>query len=193
MSNKPFKVPSHLTLQYSESQIENRLKALGDDINKWSLEVNKRKGEPILAVCVLRGAVFFFSDLLRNIPSSVEPAFCRTWSYSSKENLQMKGVRVSVESIEAAGRSILIVDDILDTGATLKKLHQVFTELGAEEVKTAVLIHRIVKNSSYSPDWSAFKYEGDKWFVGYGMEDRNRLQNLKDVYTMSSAKSKKQI
>jgi hypoxanthine phosphoribosyltransferase len=155
------------------------------EIGDWAKEVYQEKDQPLLAVCVLRGAVLFFSDLIRAIPLSVEPAFCRTWSYSSKENAQMRGVRVSVESVEAAGRSILIVDDICDTGATLKKLHQVFTNLGAAEVRTAVMIHRLIDNAPYNPDWSGFRYEGSEWFVGYGMEDCNRLQNLSDVYTIT--------
>lgn len=183
-------LPDYLEIKYTPECIMDRVGALGDEIGVWADGILEKHGVPLLAVCVVRGAVFFYADLLRAIPRSVETAFCRTWSYSSSENAQLdeihgKGIRVDVDAIEAAGRGILIVDDICDTGATLEKLKNVFLELGAVEVKTAVLIHRLIDMPKHSPDWSAFQYSGDEWFVGYGMEDKNRLQNVPGVYIIN--------
>ena len=79
---------------------------------------------------------------------------------------------------------VVIVDDICDTGSTLARLVRVLNDLGAREVKTAVLIHRVMKDPKFTPDWAAFKYEGPEWFVGYGMDDRNHYRNLQNVYIM---------
>lgn len=179
-------LPSHFRLIYNSTVIAERAEELGRQIEPWVRDSSKRTGAQVLAVCVLRGAVFFFSDLLRQIESSVEPNFCRAWSYSSQTNERnAKGVGVSVEQIAASGRAILIVDDICDTGSTLAKLETVFCELGAAEVRSAVLIHRKVPGTQYRPSWSGFEYSGDEWFVGYGLDDRNRYRNLPSVYCVN--------
>jgi hypoxanthine phosphoribosyltransferase len=175
------KLPANYNLAYSAELIAKRIAQLGEQIGEWAAQGN----DQVLAVCVLRGGAPFFQDLIREVPVSLEPAYCRTWSYSSESNIQQgNGVRVAVESVLAEGRRLLVVDDICDSGATLLKLQNVFTELGAKEIKTAVLIHRRVERSVYDPTWSAFEYHGEEWFVGFGMEDRNHYSNLPAVYTI---------
>jgi hypoxanthine phosphoribosyltransferase len=179
-------IPGNYKLVYNSSQIKQRIAQLGEEISKWAVTVNETTGQDLLAVCILRGGHVFFSDLVRAIEPSVEVEFCRSWSYYSDSNAQKdaKKVRISVEEIVAQGRNILLVDDICDTGATLLKLHDVFLNLGAEQVKTAVFIHRQVSTSVYNPTWSGFQYSGLEWFVGYGMEDCNRYANLPETYTI---------
>jgi len=176
-------IPSHFKPAYGRELIAHRVEQLGKQIREWVGDGSS--GEQVLAVCILRGGVPFFSDLVRSLEVSVEPAYCRTWSYSSDINMQHDSpVRVSVETIVPQGRRILMVDDICDTGATLLKLQKVFTDLGAKEVRSAVLIHRQVEESVFTPNWSAFEYQGTEWFVGYGMEDKNHFANLPAVYTI---------
>ena len=178
-----YEVPSNYRLAYSSSQISTKVTALGREIGVWVEETTKRSKQDVLAVCILRGGAFFFTDLLRAIPRSVEPTFCRTWSYSSATNNQSsQGVRVAVDEVVAEGRAILMVDDICDTGATLAKLERVFRDLGASDVKSAVLIRRVLPEQCMVPSWSAFEAEGNDWFVGYGMEDKNRFSNIPAVY-----------
>lgn len=178
-------IPSSFQKAFSEKEIGVRTTDLANEIAPWCREVLQKTGQQPLAVCVLRGGLFFFSDLLRALPLSVEPTFCRTWSYSSKTNKLESAVRVNVGDVECHGRGVLVIDDICDTGSTLRKLEHVFRELGAAEVRTAVLIHRRVPDSVFSPHWSCFAHEGPEWFVGYGMEDKNTFSNLRDVYIIS--------
>jgi len=176
-------LPDHYRIAFSEELIQQRVKEIGEEIGDWAASGTGQ----LLAVCVLRGGAPFFQDLIRRVPLSVEPTYCRTWSYSSESNEQSAGgVRVSVDSVLAEGRRILVVDDICDTGATLLKLQNVFSDLGATEIKSAVLIHRKVESSVFTPNWSAFQYQGADWFVGYGMEDKNQFANLPAVYTIHS-------
>lgn len=178
-----FEIPANFELTYSPTEIARRLTALGAEIAPWAAEAEQRTRQQVLAVCILRGGAFFFTDLLRAIPVSIEPTFCRTWSYSSATNEQVAhSVRVSVDDVVAEGRAILMVDDICDTGSTLAKLENVFLDLGASEVRSTVLIRRLIPEAKFQPTWSAFSYEGPEWFVGYGMEDRNRYSNLPAVY-----------
>lgn len=135
-------------------------------------------------LCLARSNIFF-GDLLRAVTVSLEPAFCSASSYSTSTNKQAaKGVQVSVEGIKAEGRAILIVDDICDTGSTLRTLDRVFLELGAAEVASVVMIHRTVPGSQYQPRWSGFNYRGDEWFVGFGLDDLGWHRNLPGVYCM---------
>ena len=183
----PDYLPQNAKLVYSESEIIPRVKGLGEQLTPWAEEVLKRTGEQLLAICVLRGGVFFFADLLRRIAVSIEPAFCRAWSYSSASNQQMgKGVQVSAQNVEVQGRTVLLVDDICDSGATLRKLNTLFSELGAREIRTVVLIRRLVENPEFVPELSAFTYQGAEWFVGYGMEDKNRYSNLTSIYSIEN-------
>ncbi len=176
-------IPSHYRLEFSEEMIRGRVASLGSEISKWAVEGDSLS--QILCVCVLRGGVLFFSDLVKAVDTSVELAFCRTWSYTVENHkIEDGSIRVSVETVAAQGRRVLIIDDICDTGSTLKKLSNVFLELGATEVKSAVLVHRSVEGSVFTPDWSCFKYSGDEWFVGYGMEDGNKYCNLPAVYSI---------
>jgi len=178
------KLPSNYQLAFSQDIITKRVAAVGAAVSEWAAR-HSAGGEQILCVCVLRGGVLFFSDLIRQISSTVEIGFCRTWSYSIENNQIADGaMRVAVEDVAAHGRRVLIVDDICDSGKTLSKLKNVFTELGAVEVRSAVLIHRLVDTSIFTPDWTAFEYPGNEWFVGYGMADGEKYFNLPEVYSI---------
>jgi hypoxanthine phosphoribosyltransferase len=176
-------LPKDYTLIYDAAAIAARVRLLSAEIDAWAIEVEKRGGGQLLAVCILNGAVFYFADLLRGISCSVQPAFCRAWSYSTEDNSQ-SGVKVSVDEIEAVGRSILLVDDICDTGATLAQLETVLSNLGAAEVRSAVLVRRELSAPACVPHWSAFEYKGSEWFVGYGMDNKGFHRNLSAVYTL---------
>ncbi len=182
--------PSGSHLAYSRERIADRLRQLGPVVSKWVGEAQAKTRTPVLAVCVLRGAAFFFTDLLRELTVSVEPTYCRTWGYSSETNERTGGaVRVAVDDVVAEGRALLVVDDICDTGATLSKLKHVFLDLGASEVKTCVLIHRVLHPAVFTPDWCAFEHHGSEWFLGYGMEDKNQFSNLPAVYLLKQSSS----
>ena len=103
-------------------------------------------------------------------------------SYSSENNTQSNDFRLVVEPAEMKGRHVLLIDDICDSGVTLKNLHAYALENGATMVKTAVLIHRNHEASVYTPDYVGFEYTGSEWFAGYGMEDKNHNSNFPEVY-----------
>ncbi|MCC6220100.1 MAG: phosphoribosyltransferase [Deltaproteobacteria bacterium] len=187
-----FDVPQNYSLIYSRQQISTRIVRLGAEITTWAKDVENNSTRQALAVCILRGGAFFFADLLRAVETSVEIAFCRAWSYCSESNVQQANtIRTYIEDIDATERDVLVVDDICDTGATLHKIQSDLLALGASSVKTAVLIHRKAANNTFVPNWVAMPHAGQEWFVGYGMEDRNRFSNLPDLYVISnSAQSK---
>jgi len=177
-----YPIPDHYQRIYSQATIAQRVSELGRELQTWVQQSHDQDGEQVLAICILRGGVFFFSDLLKAIPYTVEPSFCRTMSYCSKENVQSDSFRLVVEPAEIRNRRILLVDDICDSGQTLRNLHDYALEKGAKEVRTACLIHRIHDASVYKPYYTGFEYVGTEWFAGYGMEDKNHRSNVPEVF-----------
>ncbi|RME59244.1 MAG: phosphoribosyltransferase [Candidatus Dadabacteria bacterium] len=178
-------IPANFKLIYSAQQIKEKVEELGQKISLWAEEIWKDSHSDLLAVPVLRGGIFFFSDLVRKISYSVEIAPVRCWSYRSDVNAeQLSEINVNLEDLPAAGRSILLVDDICDSGQTLETLTSLLKGKGAREVRSAVLIKRECEESRFNPDYVGFYYKGSEWFVGYGMEDCNRWRNLADIYVI---------
>jgi hypoxanthine phosphoribosyltransferase len=180
------KVPENYTLIYDSEFIRERVAELALEIQQW-LVAEKLDGQ-LLAVCVLRGATFFYSDLLRQLDVSVEPSYCFAQSYDPESNTQSGEFVSSAEKIEVSKRCVLLVDDICDTGKTLEHLSKSFIESGAQSVRTAVLINRKIKSPKFEPDWSGIEHVGDEWFVGFGMDDKNAYANLPQIYVLEKSK-----
>ncbi len=177
-------IPSDFSLQYSSEQIREHISIMAGQISDWVVSCQNSTGRDPIAIPVLRGAIFFFSDLVRSLSSSVEITPARTQGYAGNLKMSEKFV-MDISDIKAKGRSLLLVDDICDTGRTLRRLQEEFLSSGAADVKSAVLIRRLIPESEYIPDWFAFEYSGPEWFVGYGMDDGERWRNLSSVYTIA--------
>jgi len=174
-------IPEHFTLAYTRDEINARVRELGSEIAPWIERAELDSRQAVLAVCILRGAAFFFADLLRAVPYSVEISFLRAWGYSD-DSEQRSSVRIASDDLDVSDRAVLVVDEICDSGSTLQTLEAMFLAQGAREVKAAVAISRDVENPKYLPEWSAFRHAGPEWFVGYGMDSSNRFRNMPDIY-----------
>ncbi|MFM1847574.1 MAG: hypothetical protein RL417_1048 [Pseudomonadota bacterium] len=175
-------VPANFKIQYDEDAIAGAIAKLGREIDTWARDVRAMTSSDLLTIPVLRGGIFFFADLVRHIKHSVEIAPVSAWSYETGENVQRDSVSVDAGKLAVEGRSVLVVDDVCDSGRTLAELTAYFTKLGAREVRSAVLIKRILPHQTFSPDWIGFEYTGPEWFVGYGMDDCDRWRNLGSIY-----------
>lgn len=175
--------PSHLVPFASAEEVRRRVARLGVEIGTWAAEVTAATGRQPLAVCLLRGGVFFFSDLLLSCPASVEPAFCRCRAYRPGENgVQADSVEMALDAPPLEGRHVLVVDDICDSGRTLAAVTRLMGEQGAAEVVAAVCVHRRRSDGFITPRWSAFDHDGPEWFAGYGMEDASHFMNYPGLY-----------
>jgi hypoxanthine phosphoribosyltransferase len=181
-------LPENYREIYTADQVQDAVRAMAGTLAPWAEHVHRSTGEQPLALCVLRGAFLFFADLLKTIPRSIQPAFVRCQSYSTAEILRPEdSVRLNLDDLEAVGRHILLVDDICDTGRTLSVIKNRLLALGAAEVLTATLIHRVHPGSSFTPDYACFHYQGAEWFAGYGMDDRHWRMNYPSVYLVSGS------
>lgn len=160
----------------SEDVILRRVAELGAEITR---DYSKDK-EPLLLVGVLKGATLFLSDLVRAIDRVVEFDFVAVSSYGAATRSSGE-VRV-LKDLEAAvsGKHVLIVEDILDTGLTLRFSYLIETLRArhARSVKVCVLLDKPARRQvPIDVDYRGFEIE-DKFVVGYGMDYAERYRNL---------------
>lgn len=181
-------VPGHYRLQYTEDQIRESVARLGTEISGWASQVAIRSGRDILAIPVLRGGIYFFADLSRQITCSIELAPGRARSYENTGHaVQSSQVSLNLDGVDVTGRSVLLIDDICDSGRTLSLLTRFLVESGAVEVRSVVLIKREMENSAFEPNWKGFAFRGPEWFIGFGMDDCSRWSNLPSIYVIDPA------
>lgn len=182
-------IPDRFRRVYSKADIHGALQEMSAPISAWCNEITVKTHREVLAIAILRGGLFFFADLVRTLSVSVEVQALRTMGYHNDQVGVPRGdLHIDLMDCDVAGRSILIVDDICDSGRTLGCLTAHLLRSGAREVRTAVLIQRQVPRPEFQPDWVAFNYTGEEWFVGYGMEELDRYRNLPEVHIITSTR-----
>ena len=125
--------------------------------------------ERVMARIMIEKSLFFAADILRSIPRDVEMRFVTASSY--KGGTESTGnVDVVMENELIKGRTVLIIEDIIDTGRTMQKIHDVYLEHGAEKVYTIACLDKPARRVvEFSVDFKGFEIE-DKFVVGYGMD-----------------------
>ncbi len=163
----------------SKEEIANRTAELGEQISR------DYKGKRPLLVCVLKGSVMFFADLVRQISEDVELDFMAISSYgsgstSSGEVRVLKDLGVKVE-----GRDLLIVEDIVDSGITLSYLTNLLKTRGAASVEICTLLDKPERRQRrLKPKYVGFTIPNE-FVIGYGLDYDERYRNLPDVCVLS--------
>jgi len=135
-------------------------------------------GEPLLLVGVLKGAVLFLADLARQIPGEVTFDFIAVSSYGkeAKSSGQVKLNKDLDSSIE--GKSVIVVEDILDTGLTLEYLLRVLQQRKPKNLRVAVLLDKKERRLvDVHADYVGFTIPNE-FVVGYGLDYAERYRNL---------------
>ncbi|MBE6888776.1 MAG: hypoxanthine phosphoribosyltransferase [Ruminococcaceae bacterium] len=157
----------------SEEEIREKVKEMGRVLTEEYKDKNP------LFLCVLKGSVTFFSDLIRAVECPLEIDFIRASSYGSgtvsggKVNFTVGG-HVHIE-----GRDVVVVEDILDTARTLYTVKNEMLRSEPASLKIVTLLdkpsRRVVKG--FSADYTGFAIE-DHFVVGYGLDYNERFRNL---------------
>jgi hypoxanthine phosphoribosyltransferase len=137
--------------------------------------------EPLHLVGVLKGAVFFLSDLARHIPGEVSFDMIAVSSYGkgSHTSGEVKLTRDLDSSIE--GKTIIVVEDILDTGLTLRYLLNIFQQRKPKQMRVAVLLDKPDRRiAPVQADYVGFTIPNE-FVVGFGLDYAERYRNLPDV------------
>lgn len=174
-------------LSISEEELNKALLATSPKVNNWIKEVSLSKDESIIALCVLRGGCFFFADLLRRLDYSVQMEFIKFSSYNESTNSQLDDSSLDEVHFpfDFKDRIVLLVDDICESGRTLRILANKLKQLGSRDVKTAVMIYRHVPNAQIAPDFFATEIHHLDWLVGMGLDDQGKFRNLPNIYKIN--------
>lgn len=165
----------NLKVLFTREQIQKRVSEIGAQIS------HDFQGEPVVLIGVLKGATIFLSDLARHIALDATFDFISVSSYgnekqSSGEVKLNKDVDSSME-----GKNIIIVEDILDTGLTMKYLEELLMARKPKRLKIAVLLDKKPRRTEpIRPDYSGFEIP-DVFVVGYGMDAGERYRNVPDI------------
>ena len=159
-----------------EYKIERRVRAMAHRIS----EEHKASGSelPPVMVCVLNGAFMFFSDLIKDMGIEVELDFIRVKSYDGQVSKEVK-ITKDIE-IDITGRRVYVVEDMVDTGNTMRYILNQFSDKNPECVKIVTLVNR--KINGFPSDHVCFPDMGDEWFVGYGFDDNGLKRNYRNIY-----------
>jgi hypoxanthine phosphoribosyltransferase len=171
----PHDVKTFLT----EEVIQKRVVELGDHIGRDFPE----ETIPLVLLGILKGSVLFLADLARAIQRPVEYDFVEISSYGSGTETSGEIRIVKDLETELAGKDVLIVEDILDSGLTIEKskLFSKVIERNARSVHLCVLLNKASRRRVEVPvSYSGFVIE-DVFVVGYGMDFAGRYRNLKFI------------
>ena len=145
------------------------------------------RGREFTVVSVLKGSCVFASDLIRRIPIPLELAFVSAASYGDGTESGELELNFLPAHHEIAGRNLLLVDDILDTGRTLSRLQAELIARGAAEVKSCVFLDKPARRAvDFQSDFRCFEVD-DLFVVGYGLDYAGRYRNLPYVGALRSA------
>ncbi|MBQ1263924.1 MAG: hypoxanthine phosphoribosyltransferase [Oscillospiraceae bacterium] len=171
-----------MLIRTPEQDIERILyteKAIAARVEQIGTELTERFGKerPVL-VCVLKGASFFFIDLCRCMNCPIDMDFISVSSYGA--GAQSSGVVKLIKDLDhnITGRHVIIVEDIIDSGLTMKYLRQLF---GARNPASVTTVSFLDKATCHAPelktDYCGFEVE-DEFVVGYGLDFANYYRNL---------------
>lgn len=161
-----------MEILFSADEIAARVAQLGDEISE------RYAGKPLILVALMNGALPFAADLMRAIRLPLQLDTLSVASYyacRSSGELEFR----SRNKLDPAGKHILIADEVLDTGVTLRHVVEYFRKLGAVDVKTAVMIEKMIErpNGLAHADWAGFRIP-DRYLVGYGLDADEEYRNL---------------
>ncbi len=165
-----------LKVLFSEEQLQTRIKELADELNELYA------GKEVVAICVLKGAVMFATDLVKHLDMPVQMEFIRLSSYGSgtKSSGKVNAVDISLPSLN--GKNVLIIEDIVDTGLTAKFLID-FINANFKTKSTkfcSLLDKKITRKTDIEPDFYGFEVD-DRFVVGYGLDYNGYFRNLRYI------------
>ena len=131
-----------------------------------------------IAVCILKGSVMFYADLIRCMDVPVEIEFMSVSSYGSGTVSSGELIIRKDLARDVRGRDVLIVEDIIDSGFTLTKLTALLRERGAASVKVVTMLDKKERRKyEFTPDYCGFDIE-DEFVVGYGLDFNEKFRQL---------------
>lgn len=167
------------TVLLSEEQIQNRTKELAEQISK------DYNGKVPVFIGVLNGAFIFMADLIKNVNINCEIDFFKLSSYGDSKISSGKVKLLKELNCDVTNRDIIIVEDIVDSGLSIKYLEEIFEEHNPASMRVVSLLMK-PKSIKYEIkiDYIGFNIPS-KFVIGYGLDYEQRFRNLKSIYVLN--------
>lgn len=163
----------------TEDALMARVRELGEQI------AHDYEGKRPFVICILKGAVVFFSDLIRAMPCALSFDFIATSSYGS--NAYTSGVVRILKDLDRPieGEHVLLVEDIVDSGLTLSYLVNMLSARKPASIRIAALLDKPTRRKTpLIPDYTGFEID-DLFVVGYGLDYAQKYRNLPMIGVLS--------
>ena len=162
----------HINVMLSEEEINSRIAELGEQISR------DYEGKEIYLICILKGASFFACELAKRITVPVNIDFMKVSSYGGG-TVSSGQVSIKMDVSESiAGKDVLIVEDIIDSGNTLNLLPKILMERGPKSIRLCALLDKPDRREvDVKMNYVGFRIP-DKFVVGYGLDYDQRYRNL---------------
>lgn len=167
------------TTLFSREAIDKRVAEMGRQISK------DMEGHDVIALCVLKGAVFFLSDLVRNISLDVALDFIQVSSYGNQKYSSGVVTILKEPQLDMRGKSVLIVEDIIDSGLSMREVFNYIESRGASTVKTATFLDKPkARKVPFNADYVGFTID-PQFVIGYGLDFAEKYRNIPEVQVLS--------
>ena len=159
-------------IMLSEEQIATRVKELAATLDRVY------EGHKPLVVCILKGSVVFFADLIRNMQTMMDVDFMAVSSYGNG-TVSTRELKIKKDLTEdICGRDVLIVEDIIDSGNTLYELKKMLIARKPASLNIVTLLDKPQRREApIEPDYTGFVIE-DEFVIGYGLDYAEEYRNL---------------
>lgn len=163
----------------TEDQIQTRITELGRKISE------DYAGKTPVFIGVLNGAFIFMSDLLKNVTINCEVDFFKLSSYGDAKISSGKVKLLKELNCDVNERDIIIVEDIVDSGLSIKYIEDIFSEHNPASMRVVSLLRK-PQSLKYDVkiDYIGFDIPG-KFVIGYGLDYEQKYRNLKSIYALS--------
>ena len=161
-----------IKILFTEDEIKARIKEIAEELNK------KYEGEEVTFVCTLKGAVFFFCDLVKEFKGDARIEFLRVSSYEGESSTGKINLKLPLKAESIYGKNVVLVEDIVDTGYTLKYIRNYVKEMNPKSyVDISLLDKKERRKVEIDPDFSGFVID-DLFVIGYGLDYDQKYRNL---------------
>lgn len=179
---KPLGMKDKIKVKDKEFRVFIKAEDIDVAVSRVAASINSDlKGRVPLFLVVLNGAFMFASDLMKKIKVENNISFVKLSSYTGTRSTQVINELIGINEI-VKGRTVVIVEDIIDTGFTMRRMLDILHEQEAADVRIATLVYKPnAFQSDYKIDYIGLEIPND-FIVGYGLDYDGFARNLPDIY-----------
>ena len=164
----------------TKEQIAKRVAEMGRQIS-----ADYAAGTNPIALCVLKGAVFFCSDLMRQISIDMALDFIQVSSYGNEKYSSGVVTILKEPQLDMHGRAVLIVEDIIDSGLSMREVFRYIESRGVSMLKTATFLDKpAARKVDFRADYVGFSID-PQFVIGYGLDYAERYRNIPEIQVLS--------